>query len=94
MTLEAPNYTPTPNELLDAIPEMSGSETTLTFMLYYTTHQRGRGVMWFSRKELQSLTGLDLSEVEKALQRAIRKGFVRKHPDEVLAYGLDVEFAP
>lgn len=94
MAYEAPNYTQTPNELLDdLLPQITSlSELKVTLAIIRNTFGWHREKKKLSHSYLVQATGLSREGVNKGIQQAIERGYVgRKQDGQSYVYWLNVE---
>lgn len=91
--IEQPNFTPIPNEVLDAVNGLTVPELRVVLALCrrafgYTAKSR-----WASAEELASESALSKGGVAEALQLLARRGWVAKHEMAVIipTFAINVE---
>jgi phage replication O-like protein O len=91
---EAPNYTQTPNELFDLIPEMGIAELKVTLVVVRKTlgwHKREDRI---SLTQLQELTGLSRQGVIDGILDAVARGTVKQHKHETGSHSYSLVVKP
>lgn len=78
MSVDKPNYTQTPNEIYDLIPQMSEAEMRITFAICRKTFGWHKRADKLSISQLQELTGLSRQGVINGTKAGIERGTICK----------------
>lgn len=81
MPLEAPNYTVTPNDLFDALPDLAYAELKVALVLIRQTFGFHRGEVRVTITQLSAMTGLSRNAVVLALPKLEERDWICREVD-------------
>jgi hypothetical protein len=90
--IHAPAYTQFPNEILEAIPELSESEFKVMAILVRNTLGFHRQSVQLTMQDLKRQTGLSINSVRAGVMGCIQRQWIRQNSQKPYTYSIWLEY--